>query len=127
MRRYGSIPPPCTSPVFTACPCGSNTPAAVCTAEGALLDAPTQVSGKGKNPRIIPVPPGLLDPPPPQITGLNRTWVSADLLARRTFSHPVRFNPYPSIFLAEKTAESPSGLPLGQSAGLFLPPPPPMY
>ena len=34
-----------------------------------------------------------------KLTGFNRTWVSADLSARRTFGWPkVRFNPSPTIF-----------------------------
>ena len=64
-----------------------------------------------------------------ELTGLNRTWVSADLSARRTFGRPkVRFNPYPTIFLAEKTAESPrfpAGRSAGRKSGLSPPPPPP--
>ena len=42
----------------------------------------------------------------------------ADLSARRTFGRlKIRFNPSPPPFSAEKTAESPDGLPVGRSAG----------
>ena len=65
--------------------------------------------------------PVLMGHDPGELTGLNRTWVSADLSARQTFARPkVRFNPYRSIFWAEKTA----GLSAGRKSGLFLPPPP---
>ena len=48
---------------------------------------------------------------------------SADLSARRTFGRPkVRFNPYPTIFLAEKTARLPAGRSASRKSGLFLPP-----
>ena len=55
-----------------------------------------------------------------ELTGLNRTWGSADLSARRTFGRPkVRFNlsPPPPPVSAEKTAESPDRMTMGRSYG----------